>query len=26
VVFRHDDDGTSPLRGLRFAELVAERR
>lgn len=26
VVFRHDEDGTSPLRGLRFAELVAERR
>ena len=26
VVFRHDDDGTSPLRGLRLAELVAIRR
>lgn len=26
VVFRHDEDGTSPLRGLRLAELVADRR
>lgn len=26
VVFRHDDDGTSPLRALRLEELVATRR
>jgi uncharacterized protein YecE (DUF72 family) len=26
VVFRHDADGTSPLRALRLAELVATRR
>ncbi len=26
VVFRHDEDGSSPLRGLRLAELVAGRR
>jgi uncharacterized protein YecE (DUF72 family) len=26
VVFRHDDDGTSPLRALRLAEMVAARR
>ena len=26
VVFRHDADGTSPLRALRLAELVAARR
>ena len=26
VVFRHDEDGTSPLRALHLAELVAGRR
>ena len=26
VVFRHDEDGRSPLRGLRLAELVAAGR
>lgn len=26
VVFRHDEDGTSPLRALRLAELVTARR